>query len=983
MKTFKRTIASFVAVLMIMSVCLLPNVFGAENTGVSSDVPTFTDVTPDQQYGQAIYDLAKYGIINGIEQADGTFMFKPDDVITRAEFAKLLAVSIVGDVPLNVTTTRFPDLAEDYWANPYIAYCVNAGIINGCEDGTFRPANPVTYGEALKMLVCSKGGQSVYQPTIPWYEGYITLGNQMGITKGAQALGDSPAPRGLVAQLVYNHRDVKYIQQESPSVGGGGGRPTVGGSADEDFEEEDGIVVAVAQTTLTGNKEDEVANNEIKIDDVVYKLDLKKYTPEKLYKYIGYRVDIEYSEKASGKKTIERIQSSSKNEAVEIDARDLYSIDGNAVTYYPVGENKAETATLAETINVIYNGVAVAEEEITPEFIDEYFNIENGEITLLSNNTSREYEVAFVESYDTYFVSSRRNDGKVYTVVDTYAGTKIDLNEDDCTVYTKSQVGGTLSEGKMTAISVNTVLSVAVPYDRTEGTTVIVSTAKVQNGEVDSVSKDTVTINGKEYFESPYIKDLIQKDEKEYGYKTADKGAFYFDYAGNLAFFAKAPNSDPYAYVLGYDDGKGLNGIPSIHLLMISSSGVTSKVFAFKETVKVNGTNKEPYELANILKANAEVINAKSVANKAKIENGEYSQLIRYKYTTSGGISYLTEVYTIDTDDFDDGEVVPGEFRYKKPVEVAEGETPDPATVKSPFTDGKNKLSYVSSSKAFTDSGSSNQFIINSSTLVLLVPDDRSDVTEYKKKTNTYFSNGSKYDVEPYNIKNNIASVLLVYTRGASTAATVSANTNVAFVEYIDEDVENDKGKDVDQVTYYSAGSTTTVNPKPLTKDDNILDGIQAGDIVKFAVEDGVIVNVQKVFVGGVLYDWTGSGQTVFDTFPAEGNFIQHSYGSTTDYYQVIHGTVEFDNISSGVGELGVVPAIVTKNEDYDNSDWKSYSITTATKFYKWDEDNDKFVLEDEYAIFSAQELEGDAVGASKVVVIKIGTTVKAVYILG
>ncbi len=982
MKTFKRMIASFVAVLMIMSVCLLPNVFGAENAGIPLDTPQFTDVTPDQQYGQAIYDLAKYGIINGIEQEDGTFMFKPDAEITRAEFAKLLAVSIVGDIPLNVTTTRFPDLPEDYWANPYIAYCVNAGIINGCEDGTFRPANPVTYGEALKMLVCSKGGQSVYQPTTPWYEGYITLGNQMGITKGAQALGDSYAPRGLVAQLVYNHRDVKYIQQTGSSVGGGGS-PSVGGSAEEDFEEEAGIVVAVAQTTLTGNKEDEVANNEIMIDDVVYKLDLKKYTAEKLYKYIGYRVEIEYSEKASGKKTLERIQASSKNKAVEIEARDLYSIEGNVITYYPKGENKSEQITLADKINVIYNGVSVAEEEITPEFIDEYFNIESGKLNLLSNNSSREVEVAFVEKYDTYFVSSRRNDGKVYTVVDSYAGTRLELNEDDCTVYTKSQVGGTLSEGKMSSIAVNAVVSVAVPYDRTEGTTVVVSTAKIQNGEVDSVSKGTVTINNKEYFEASYLSALIVKDEKEYGYKTADKGTFYFDYEGNLAFFAKAPNSDPYAYVLGYDDGKGLNGIPSIHLLMISSSGITSRVFAFKDTVKVNGSNKEPYELANILKENAAVMNAKSVANNAKIENGEYSQLVRYKYSTSGGIYYLTEIYTIDTDNFKDGEVEPGEFRYKKPVEVAEGETPDPATVKSPFTDGKNKLSYVSSSKAFTDSGSSNQFIINSSTLVLLVPDDRSDVEEYKKKTNTYFSNGSKYDVEPYNIKNNIASVLLVYTRGASTAATVSANTNVAFVEFIDENVENDKGKDVDQVTYYSAGSTTTVNPKPLTKDDNILNGIQAGDIVKFATEDGVIVNVQKVFVGGVLYDWTGSGQAVFDTFPAEGNFIQHSYGSTTDYYQVIHGTVDFDNISDGVGELGVVPMIVTNNEDYDSSDWKNYNITTSTKFYKWDDDSDKFVLEDETALMSVQELEGDAVSASKVVVIKIGTTVKAVYILG
>ena len=44
-----------------------------------------------------------------------------------------------------------------HWAVPYVAYASNAGIINGYEDGTFRPTAPVSYGEVIKMIVCTMG----------------------------------------------------------------------------------------------------------------------------------------------------------------------------------------------------------------------------------------------------------------------------------------------------------------------------------------------------------------------------------------------------------------------------------------------------------------------------------------------------------------------------------------------------------------------------------------------------------------------------------------------------------------------------------------------------------------------------------------------------------------------------------------------------------------------------------------------------------
>ena len=55
-----------------------------------TEASTFPDVKPDHQFYDAITELANRGIISGFP--DGTF--KPDNFITRAEFANILSKAI-------------------------------------------------------------------------------------------------------------------------------------------------------------------------------------------------------------------------------------------------------------------------------------------------------------------------------------------------------------------------------------------------------------------------------------------------------------------------------------------------------------------------------------------------------------------------------------------------------------------------------------------------------------------------------------------------------------------------------------------------------------------------------------------------------------------------------------------------------------------------------------------------------------------------
>ena len=288
---------------------------------------------------------------------------------------------------------------------------------------------------------------------------------------------------------------------------------------------------------------------------------------------------------------------------------------------------------------------------------------------------------------------------------------------------------------------------------------------------------------------------------------------------------------------------------------------------------------------------------------------------------------------------------------------------------------------YNSSSKAFSASGGSNQFIINSSTLIIQVPEDRSNGEDFKKRSYSgYFKGGMSYVVEPYDIDGKIAKVVLVY--GGDTGVSIPYSANVAFVEDIRDKLVD--GETVKQLTYYLAGETTAKTI--LTEKANTLDGISTGDLVRLAIEDDELVRVQKVFVNDVLYDWSADNdnnpteEETFNTFAADGNIISHGPSTDAKYYQVVLGTI--DSIASDSGSVSIVPVVIESEDDeYDDSGWISYTVSSSTKVYALNDDG-KFETGKTIDDVTTVEEATSAFGADTVVIIKLGSTTKAVYIL-
>lgn len=104
---------------------------------------TFSDV-PASSWSATFIDLAgRMGIVKGYE--DGSF--NPTKIITRAEFADMLAKAL----SLNGGSGFFPDV-QGHWAEHAIQTLKSNGIIIGYRDGLFKPDQPITRAEMVTMM---------------------------------------------------------------------------------------------------------------------------------------------------------------------------------------------------------------------------------------------------------------------------------------------------------------------------------------------------------------------------------------------------------------------------------------------------------------------------------------------------------------------------------------------------------------------------------------------------------------------------------------------------------------------------------------------------------------------------------------------------------------------------------------------------------------------------------------------------------------
>ncbi len=174
--------------------CMLVGSAGAVGASVF-----FPDIDSSAPYAGSADLLKTLGVITG--DPDGNF--RPDDSLTRAEFAKV-AVYVLGkqnEAMSNSGTSAFSDLRADHWALKYINYAVKNALILGYPDGTFHPEENLSYAQAITISLRMLGYATKDVGSF-WPDNYIQKAAALGLTDGLVFSPSDVISRGNMALIL-------------------------------------------------------------------------------------------------------------------------------------------------------------------------------------------------------------------------------------------------------------------------------------------------------------------------------------------------------------------------------------------------------------------------------------------------------------------------------------------------------------------------------------------------------------------------------------------------------------------------------------------------------------------------------------------------------------------------------------------------------------------------------------------------------------
>lgn len=159
----------------------------------------FPDVGENAPYAEAAEAMKELGIMVGDEKGN----FNPNKTVTRAEMAAIVC-RMLGETDNLITSETFLDVPPTHWSNAYISRAAELEIINGYGNGNFGPSDPVTYEQAIAMVVRAVGGEPEAQSAGGYPTGYLSVMQEYGLLEGIALKKGQPMVRADIAILINN-----------------------------------------------------------------------------------------------------------------------------------------------------------------------------------------------------------------------------------------------------------------------------------------------------------------------------------------------------------------------------------------------------------------------------------------------------------------------------------------------------------------------------------------------------------------------------------------------------------------------------------------------------------------------------------------------------------------------------------------------------------------------------------------------------------
>lgn len=356
--------------------------------------------------------------------------YEKDKVITRAEFAKLLADllrlndqnaaqkeweenNILEDVEekieLDLSLRKFDDVDVSHkYYSQIIAVC-QKGYMKGVSEKLFAPEYDIVMSDAVRVFINMLG----YAEMAKLNSG---IASTIGLTDGITTKMNEPAKMSDVIKLIHNALDINVLEMKF------NGTDVSYETSDETFmtavlkmNKVKGIMTDNGFTSIKG--ESSLTEGQVQVGNVVANT---SESTEYVKDFIGHKVEMYYYIE-DDEYEVQYAEIARDDESISFDICDFEKFENGNISYF--NGNRSINKKLTANVYMIYNG------EAKTVFDESVFDFQSGDVTLIDTE-GKGYNLIVVTRYEFAVVSSRNvNEGAIYNKIKVPLS---DLNKIDC-----------------------------------------------------------------------------------------------------------------------------------------------------------------------------------------------------------------------------------------------------------------------------------------------------------------------------------------------------------------------------------------------------------------------------------------------------------------------------------------------------------------------------------------------------------------------
>ena len=539
------------------------------------------------------------------------------DSITRIDFVAAVTM-LLGKTPETNVPTGFTDVGADHKYSGNIKYAKDLGLISSSE--TFAPDAPISYAQALKVLMCATGhGQKAdYMGGYP--TGYIKAAKDAGVGAYIDLSPDANISSKEATELVFEAACTDILD--------------ITGFGDSfEYSETEGKnllsvmhKIYIAEGVVTANKTTGLYSVSSNMNADGITINGKEYYGEGYTNLIGKNVRVFFK----GEKKREIIKAYPvENKVYSFVHKDSIKISGNSIEVLCDGTDKEEKISLSKEYTVIFNGKYYAASESS---YNAAVNPKAGMVEITDNNADGKADVISVKSIEYGVVDTiNKYEGKIY---DKYKANGMITVSDDIDYTIADYEGEALS---LTDLTPNTVVGYARSKDG-KAIEIIRFSSKI-GGTYSELTDDNVMYLGQD--KEVELSDYFVENVKDISaIKRGTQIIAYLGIGNQVVYIEEYANSISYGYLSGFkaDYGTGLNASPYVRIY--SQDGEMNE-YKLAEKLSYNGKSVTRSEASNLLASLMEQHNILRVIKFAVNANGELSKVYETVQNTEGAVSII------------------------------------------------------------------------------------------------------------------------------------------------------------------------------------------------------------------------------------------------------------------------------------------------------------------------------------------------------